>query len=76
MKIEYMMKVIGHKREKKEGEKRVKHHGREMQQERVEDGLETRKKRFSDEVEVQTHYMSTVNLQTMFMKTCRDTTHF
>lgn len=49
MKIEYMMKVIGHKREKKEGEKRVKHHGREMQQERVEDGLETRKKRFSDE---------------------------
>lgn len=49
MKIEYVMKVIGHTREKKEEEKRVKHHGREMQQERVEDGLETQKKRFSNE---------------------------
>ncbi len=49
MKIEYMMKVIGQTREKQEGKKRVKLHDREMQQERVEDGLETRKKRFSNE---------------------------
>lgn len=46
MKIEYIMKVIGHMREKKEGKKRAKHHGRGIRQESVEDDLETQKRRF------------------------------